>query len=427
MSTELHMLPVRGGDATLLIDRGPGRPFTVLIDAGLANDEVASYLQSIGVLRLDLVVLSHPDLDHTQGFLSVIDNHSFSVGEIWCFDIAFLRDFVTTGVLPRPQQAGHQISYVNLMQSLAAQQDILISAQKRGIRCFQVSEGHRANFGRFHLEVLYPWDGFYRLLRSPAALKKLLAKRWPQDWAPPEGAGPTAHPADISEQKLDLEELLSGLDRSKPVDRPLADPGADYPDLPDEAPAEEKGETFPLPLIGTLYNNLSIVLLVHVTGGLDGPRLLFPGDLSDWTHLVLRRPFDLRADVFKYPHHGSPLVGVQEGAIREAVFRCPWFPLCPRSAPWAASACCAAALWDRLSKGPFRGADLFCEVVKPSHTLIFPYPQPNLPAQAALKACLGHLHANRRDQAPDELAKKGNEATARVLVIGKERNDISVK
>jgi hypothetical protein len=427
MSAELHMLPVRAGDATLLIDRGPDRPFTVLIDAGLAGDEVASYLQGIGVFRLDLVVLSHPDLDHIRGLRSVVANPMFSIGEIWCFDLTFLRGFVAAGVLPGPQQADHQILYAVLMQSLVAQQEILISAQKRGIRCFQVCEGRRANFGRFHLEVLYPWDGFYRLLRSPAALKKLLAKRWPQDWTPPEGAGPTAHPADIGEQKLVLEELLRGLEVPEPGHRPLANPGADYPDLPDEVPAEKKGETFPLPLIGTLYNNLSIVVLVHVTGGRDGPRLLFPGDLSDWTQLVLRRPFDLRADVFKYPHHGSLGVGVNEGAIRDAALCCaPCWP-CPHCAPWAGPRACAAVLWHGLLLGRRSGADLFCEVVKPSHTLIFPYPQPNLPAQGALKACLGHLHANRRDQAPGELAKKDNEVMARVLAIGEERNDISVK
>jgi beta-lactamase superfamily II metal-dependent hydrolase len=61
---EVTMLPVAAGDATLIMWSDGGSRHTVLIDAGLRENEAASYLQSIGIFHLDLVILSHPDLDH---------------------------------------------------------------------------------------------------------------------------------------------------------------------------------------------------------------------------------------------------------------------------------------------------------------------------------------------------------------------------
>ena len=106
MSGELHMLPVKAGDATLIVDRTPERPFTVLIDAGLTDQEIIAYLHSVGVFHLDLVVLSHPDLDPLQGLLAVVDNPLMSIGKIWCFDLGFLREFVTTWKTPQAAGSG---------------------------------------------------------------------------------------------------------------------------------------------------------------------------------------------------------------------------------------------------------------------------------------------------------------------------------
>lgn len=58
-------------------------------------------------------------------------------------------------------------------------------------------------------------------------------------------------------------------------------------------------------MVGTLYNNLSIVTKIYVLGGINPATMLFPGDLTDWTYLIARRFPDLSADIFKYPHHGS--------------------------------------------------------------------------------------------------------------------------
>ena len=43
MCIEIHMLPIKAGDSTLIVDRSADRPYTILIDAGLAKDEIVTY------------------------------------------------------------------------------------------------------------------------------------------------------------------------------------------------------------------------------------------------------------------------------------------------------------------------------------------------------------------------------------------------
>ncbi|MGB9619932.1 MAG: ComEC/Rec2 family competence protein [Armatimonadota bacterium] len=425
MSIEVHMLPIKAGDATLLIDREAGRPTTVLIDAGLDRDTVLDYLRKESVSHLDLVILSHPDLDHIQGLLAVLDDDDVSIGTIWCFDLAFLRDFVTTGKIPAPQTGTHPIQYLRLLASLVVDDKILKKATLRGIRCLQVSEGYRTNVGRLHLEVLYPWDGFYESLRSPRALKKLLAKKWPEDWWPPELPSdverelrerPVAQPVRASEeQQARLEDLLGRM-QARPEEPPgevEANPlgGAEH----DENEIETQSDTFPISLIGTLYNNLSIVVRVFVTGGITPPRLLFPGDLTDWTYLVARRWWDLKADVFKYPHHGSAAVGVSWRILDKLWWPCPW-----PSRPWWTPRHWRIweRFWVRLLRAQTQKPVLFSELVRPAHTLVFPYPQKGLPSSSTLHLCLGTIHANRESQQLAQLADSTNSPCARLLRVG---------
>lgn len=432
MSMEIHMLPVKAGDATLLVDRESTRPAAVLIDAGLERDAVLDYLRSERITDLDLVILSHPDLDHIQGLLAVLDDGKISIDTIWCFDLSFLRAFVTTGKVPAPQAATRSVKYMRLLESLLVDDRILKKATLRGIRCLQVSEGYRTNVGRLHLEVLYPWDGFYASLRSPRALKKLLAKKWPEAWWPPklpsnvegENTGrPGARRVRASEeQRARIEDLLAGMEgRSKEVQGEVeANPlgGAEY----DENEIETESDTFPISLIGTLYNNLSIVVRVFVTGGITPPRLLFPGDLTDWTYLVARRWWDLEADVFKYPHHGSAAVGVSWRILGELPWPCPW-AWCPGCTPWNWEM--SKRFWENLRRQQGHGALLFSELVRPAHTLVFPYPQKRLPSSSALAQGLGSIHANRQSQQPAKLADSTNLPCARLLRVGEEQHDIA--
>lgn len=420
MSVEIHMLPVKAGDATLIIDCESQPRFAVLIDTGLADQEVVEYLKRKGVDRLDLVIVSHPDLDHLKGLLEIVKDKQISVGEIWCFDLKFLRDFVTSGRLPKPQPGTHRFVYDKLIMSLILEDKVLKEANLRGIKCLQVSEGYRMNVGNLHIEVLYPWDKFYKQLCSPKALKELLKKRLPDDWLSPEWndepGRPLARP--VGERSDKLLEGPPFVEVNDVLNTPLATHESEEGEK-DTEPGED--DQFPISLLGTLYNNLSIVVRIYVTGGIAPLKLLFPGDLTDWTYLVARRPFDLRADIFKYPHHGSSGPGVSQQFFRK--LGClPW----PSCRPCCHHACWLywKEFWEMLYEGKLKGSSLFCKLVNPTHTLIFPYP-PKLPKPGVIISCLGKTHANRQNQSPDQLAATNNAPSVCVLSID-ERGRISV-
>ncbi len=439
MTVELHMLPIKAGDATLIIDRSVERPYTVLIDAGLAEDEIVSYVQSVGVYHFDLIILSHPDLDHLQGLLSLLKNPLVSVDQVWCFDLAFLRDFVTTGRIPQPTNPTHGIVYYWLIRTLDGMDKVLKTLSNRNVLTLQVSAGHRLALGSLYIEVLYPWDGFYRALRSPARIRELLAKKWPADWLSPEWARESieherpafARKVTAYQEQGVLRRLMDRLDIPGPDadPQPLARPGDKNENevKPGEETWNDTEEALPVSEIGTLYNNLSIVVKIHVLGGINPPTMLFPGDLSDWTYLFARRLPDLSADVFKYPHHGSAGPGISRQALRRLGFQ--FLGPCP-CGPWCHLEYCEwfYHFWHRMEKGIARRDTfrLFAEAVRPQHTLVYPYPSQRLPRPGVFSAGMGQIHANRKNLEAKLLADPCNPATPCVLKIGKERCEIAV-
>lgn len=70
--TQVHIVDVGQGDCTL-IKQGDGY---ALIDAGerIQGEKVVHYLQSIGVTKLDYIVLTHMHTDHMGGILAVLEN-----------------------------------------------------------------------------------------------------------------------------------------------------------------------------------------------------------------------------------------------------------------------------------------------------------------------------------------------------------------
>lgn len=435
MAVEIHMLPIQAGDATLIIDRTQGRPYTVLIDAGLAKEEVVSYLQSVGVYHLDLIILSHPDLDHLQGLLAILNDPLITLGQLWCFDLAFLKKFVTTGKIPPPQEPTREIMYVELIRSLDGMDKILKTLGEKNVLTLQVSAGHRLTLGSLYIEVLYPWDGFYNALHSPTRIRELLAKKWPADWMPPEWAREDvenqqpclARRITVSEEQSLLGKLLDKFSSrdSEAIPIPLATPEESDNRSPEEEELSNNQESLPISVVGTLYNNLSIVAKIHVLGGINPATMLFPGDLTDWTYLIARRFPDLSADIFKYPHHGSSGPGISKKALRH--FGHP-FPRCCPCGPWCHPECCEwhHEYWYRLGKriATRDACCLFTEVVKPRHILVYPYPSQGLPREGVFSSAKAQIHANRQNTDADQLADRANRAVPHVLRIGKERHEI---
>jgi len=438
MTVELHMLPVKAGDATLIIDRSDGRPHTVLIDAGLAKNEVVSYLSSVGVYHLDLIILTHPDLDHLQGLLALVENPFISLGQVWCFDLAFLRDFVTTRKIPPPKKPTHEIIYYLLLETLDSMDKVLHRLGEKKVRAFQVSAGHRLSLGSLYIEVLYPWPAFYDALSEPRHIRELLAKKWPASWMPTqqEGDNQPAHAREITagrqSQREIIEKLLAeliskGINECEP--QPLAMPNErDASESEDEEPPEDQAH-LPISMLGTLYNNLSIVVKIHVTGDITPLTMLFPGDLTDWTWLLATRLPDLSADIFKYPHHGSRGQVVSWKALRSLGSP---FSRCRPHVPACDTECCRRYhdYWRRLDEAIDKpdAFSLFMEVVRPQHMLVYPYP-PKLPKPATFqhrREFQVKLHANRRSRNIKKLAlpEEKNKSTCHVLQMGNKRDQI---
>lgn len=76
---KIHVIDVGQGDATLIQYEGT----TVLIDAGPpdASSKLIRYLKDLGVMRLDLLILTHPHDDHIGGGPALLDE--FPIGQLF--------------------------------------------------------------------------------------------------------------------------------------------------------------------------------------------------------------------------------------------------------------------------------------------------------------------------------------------------------
>lgn len=75
---EVHFIDVGQGDSILI--RTPTR-HTALIDGGGENGLALDYLRSLGVTKLDSVIVSHPHADHIGGLVQILN--AVPVGGIW--------------------------------------------------------------------------------------------------------------------------------------------------------------------------------------------------------------------------------------------------------------------------------------------------------------------------------------------------------
>lgn len=125
-------LDVGQGDATLV----EGREGTLLVDAGLATAEgldlgrsvVLPALAALGVRRLDVLAVTHGDLDHRGGASAVLE--AIPVGEVWV-----------------PAGAGHEAAFAGLREV----------AMQRGVAVRECSaDAAPRRLGDLRVEVLWP-------------------------------------------------------------------------------------------------------------------------------------------------------------------------------------------------------------------------------------------------------------------------------
>lgn len=436
MNVEVTMLPVTAGDATLITWSDGGTRHSALIDAGLRENDAVSYLQSIGIFHLDLIILSHPDLDHLGGLLAIMRSHVMSVDRIWCFDLAFLREFIQTGRIPQPKPGTHEVVYAYALRSTLDQfSDILKTANGKGVQVLQVAEGHKLCLGNVLLEVLYPPQSMYHALHDTVAINRMLNRKLPEDWDRDQGDA-----EDVTAQQLSSKEQDGRL--TDMVDRPeiqngdvhLSNLPEEYGDQRSEQSEEESNEhdeysdQLPWKMVGTLYNNLSIVVKATVLGGINSPSILLPGDLSDWTTLVLRQWPKLKSDILKVPHHGSKNVTCDFRALRDTMDPFPWYWLFEQSHPfpWPFYGPVSRTKWRNFRDLILCGEPLpvIRDIVRPSHVLVFPHPQHRLPSISLDRFC-SNIIANRSERDLATLNQPGNTPTAARISVGLEHRDVT--
>jgi competence protein ComEC len=78
-STELHMIDVNQGDSFLFTSKD----LNILIDTGDVNSDytLIPYLKSIGIVKIDYLILTHGHSDHIKEAINIIDN--FKIGCIF--------------------------------------------------------------------------------------------------------------------------------------------------------------------------------------------------------------------------------------------------------------------------------------------------------------------------------------------------------
>jgi hypothetical protein len=411
MTLEIHAIGVSAGDATLIISRSLTNPAAILIDSGIDTDTVASYLQDLGVYKLDLIVATHPDYDHLEGLLQVVNSPVLSASELWCFDLSILRDFLRDGTISLSKKEDHRIIY-----SLVTADDLLRRATIKGIRAYQVSSGHARTFGNLYVKVLYPPQQFYSYIMNPDILRRLLGrKEAPLDWFPMD----FEYSERTEDRKITRKERRLAVERILTEREPMVDISRDkVRELYQES--ESLGPEFRF-TGESLFNEMSIVLRITVCYEDRTFSLLFPGDLSDWTYLIATNISELCADFWKIPHHGSIRVRwdpqkafdyaenlvVSKTRPGGSLTELPLFPAC----------LCPRVFTPKMHAGSL---DEISAMVSPSYFLVYPYPARRLP-DANLDKIVSRpsiLFADREDRNPPRLNNANNHPRHLVLRRG---------
>ena len=289
---QLHMVPT-SGDATLLRFVEGDHEVNILVDGGNRKDDCIDYLMKLGVERLDLVIASHLDQDHTMGLRRVTDE--MRVDEIWITDISPLIEPAADSLYMRFCLAGAAVA--------------VAGARLKGK--LAVYEGYETQLGPFYLQVLSPPKSLHRYLRLPETVKRILRS--------PKGSTIRAYVNELLMDELDSldrdtpesivqadERLSEVIDRFAVEVRQLDDiPGIiDADDLDPEYWREV--DQFHEAAQG-LFNDISIVVRVTYSHRGTTKRFLFPGDLTNWTIMLARHADLIRQCVLKVPHHGSEI------------------------------------------------------------------------------------------------------------------------
>ena len=136
---EMHFIDVGQGDCTFIAANG----MTMLVDCGEyeVSSDVISYLKSLGVIRLDYVVATHPHSDHMGGMARII--RVFDIGEV---------------IIPHIPD--------DQLPTAVFFDKFLESCEDRGLSLTEANPGMVLELGRARAEIVSPADIKYEDLNN---------------------------------------------------------------------------------------------------------------------------------------------------------------------------------------------------------------------------------------------------------------------
>ena len=328
----LHWIPEQGDPATILVDGGPS--------AG--GDRIRQALQNIGASKIDLAVLSHCDADHVDGLVAYVqapahlpiekywgpcipafERHS------WLFPPRIRRGLDQTRMLQNALGSGCKISW--------PVEGAMWTSPDGGLSIRVLSPA-----GRLIERLLVGEDALSLFLEHPTPLGWLLGDSAESQ----QGEDPYEDLRDaIDSGEITPEKITGSL-------RGVATPSSVQEQVLQEAAGKGVEPEF---FGNSVLNDTSIVLLVEVQIGMMRRRLLFTGDLENFTYLMARWPMGLACDIVKAPHHGS-----RSFVDRDLAYDAVWQWLRPRAALVSANGKHGLPRTDFRDAALRYGATLFC-------------------------------------------------------------------
>lgn len=297
---EIENVSVGHGDCYVIKWKAAGYPaYKIMIDGGpnLADNIFNNVTKSIGkdgaeIPSVDLLILTHVDADHIDGLIKIVDH--VNVKSYWgpCLP-AFER---------------HAWLFPSRVMSGINKARILEDKLKHVVDIKYPLEGHsvKSPDGRLKITVLSPPARLIeRLLLDSDTQDLFTTFPMPQTWLL---TGDRTTPQEETAGIGELRGLLSRTSILSPNDltsiRPSSSTISDVASLQDEW-----GSSFgidPEFFGNPVLNDTSLVILVEArTDGNHVHRILFTGDLENWTYLAGRYPNGLGCDIVKAPHHGG--------------------------------------------------------------------------------------------------------------------------
>ncbi len=275
------------------------RPWRCVIDAGSNPDILLSFLKNLKIKEIDLVIVSHFDTDHIQGFQKISEH--IKVKKYWSpYTPAFQKHLWLFG--ERGKLA------INRARELEREMN------NAGVLLEAPFEGHRISPSvGLNISVISPPYRIYERLLTQENIRDLLQEYpTPFEWLFSTTQEPSKDQEGAPSSLMGFYKRTLGyvIQRDIEQEEPeLAEDGGRVRDksTPDKQVWLKESSLEPEFFGNPLLNDSSIALRFEVWTGTRWLKMLFPGDLENWTYLIAKRPSDLFVDLYKAAHHGGRL------------------------------------------------------------------------------------------------------------------------